>query len=215
MTDHPKSRGKGLFITLEGGEGAGKSTQIAHIRDWLEDQGHVVRLTRQPGGTPLSEKIRALLLDARHTGMNPTTELLLLFADRSEFLHRVVRPALAAGETVLCDRFTDSTYAYQGGGRGLEPARIATLEALVQDGLQPDLTLLLDLDPDAGAQRALQRGEADRFEREDRAFFQRVREAYRQRVAAAPERFEVIDASGTPDEVWSLIRIALTARLAA
>lgn len=210
-----KASVQGLFITLEGGEGAGKSTQMRHIREWLEGRGHTVRETRQPGGTPLAEKTRALLLDARHQGMDPTAELLLLFADRAEFLARVVRPALAAGETVLCDRFTDSTYAYQGGGRGQPGELIARLEALVQGELQPDLTLLLDIDPRRGARRAARRGAADRFEREDPEFFERVRNVYLARAAQEPDRFEVIDASGDPAAVWRRIREVLKRRFKA
>lgn len=214
MSGARERRLKGMFITLEGGEGAGKSTQIHRMRDWLERRGHRVRLARQPGGTPLSEKIRALLLDARNDGMSATSELLLLFADRAEFLARVVRPALAAGETVLCDRFTDSTYAYQGGGRGVPPADIGALEALVQQGLQPNLTFLLDLDIEEGHARAAQRGAADRFEQEDREFFERVRASYLARAGQQPQRFVVIDASGAPEHVWSRIRAVLEERLA-
>jgi dTMP kinase len=202
-----------LFITLEGGEGAGKSTQVHNIRDWLEGHGHSVRLTRQPGGTPLAEKIRALLLDAGNEGMHPTAELLMLFADRAEFLHQVVRPALANGETVLCDRFTDSTYAYQGGGRGVATEDIGMLEELVHGDLQPDLTLLLDIEVAQGMARASKRGDADRFEQEDQGFFERVRAAYLARVRRYPARYCVVDASGDPDQVWQAIRQQLELRL--
>lgn len=203
----------GLFITVEGGEGAGKSTQMTHIREWLESCGHTVRQTRQPGGTPLAEKIRHLVLDAGTESMHPRAELLLLFADRTEFLHEVVRPALAAGETVLCDRFTDSTYAYQGGGRGVPLRDIEMLEELVHGDLQPDLTLLLDIEVEEGMARAARRSDADRIEREDLAFFERVRAAYLARAKADPERYAVIDAAGKPDEVWDGIRSVLEERL--
>jgi len=203
----------GLFITIEGGEGAGKSTQLAGIRAWLEAVGHTVLVTRQPGGTPLAEQIRDLLLNAAHAGMDPTTELLLMFAARAEFLATVVRPALEEGRTVLCDRFTDSTYAYQGGGRGVPQEHIALLEELVHGDLQPDLTLLLDLDVAHGAERAAGRGESDRFEQEDRAFFERVRGAYLERARRNPRRFEVIDAAGPPEAVQARIERALERRL--
>jgi len=168
---------KGLFITLEGGEGAGKSTQLAYIRQRLEAAGVTLHVTREPGGTPLGEQIRELLLDHRQTDMATDTELLLMFAARAQHLAERIRPALAAGEWVLCDRFTDATYAYQGGGRGIDSQRIAVLENWVQGTLRPDLTLLLDLPVNVGMARANGRGELDRFEREQQAFFDRVRVA--------------------------------------
>ena len=190
---------KGLFITLEGGEGAGKSTQMAFVQQMLQQRleaaGKALHVTREPGGTELSEQIRGLLLDHRQTAMDSDTELLLMFAARAQHLAQLIKPALAAGDWVLCDRFTDATYAYQGGGRGIEMARIAQLEDWVQGSLRPDLTLLLDLPIDVGMARAGERGELDRFEREKLDFFEKVRGTYRERAAAEPERFRIIDAA--------------------
>jgi dTMP kinase len=185
----------GRFITVEGGEGAGKTTQLAFIREYLERAGYQVVLTREPGGTALGEEIRSLLLGHRHDGMAPATETLLMFAARAEHLERVIRPALAAGRWVLCDRFTDATYAYQGGGRGLPPERIAVLEDWVQGELRPDLTLLFDLPVAAGLQRAGRRGAADRFEREKADFFERVRAAYLERAWRDPDRHRIVNAA--------------------
>lgn len=184
----------GHFITVEGGEGAGKSTQLAFMREYLERAGQHVMLTREPGGTELGEEIRALLLGHRHDGMAVTTETLLMFAARAEHLEQVIRPSLAAGCWVLCDRFTDATYAYQGGGRGLPATQIALLEDWVQGSLRPDLTLLFDLPVEIGLARAGRRGAADRFEREDWAFFARARAAYLQRASREPDRYRVVDA---------------------
>ncbi|SCZ59130.1 dTMP kinase [Thiohalomonas denitrificans] len=192
---------RGRFITLEGSEGSGKSTNLAYIRQRLEESGVDVVVTREPGGTPLGESIRDLLLDHRNSDMGTDTELLLMFAARAQHLHERILPALDAGRWVLCDRFTDATYAYQGAGRGVPEERIATLEAFVQAGLQPDLTLYLDVPVEVGLARAGARSEPDRFEREAVAFFERVREGYRHRASADPERFRIIDASGTLDEV--------------
>lgn len=192
---------RGCFITLEGGEGAGKSTSMDFMRRHLEAAGRRVCVTREPGGTALGEAVRGLLLDTRFEGMSADAELLLMFAARAEHLARVIRPALARGEWVLCDRFTDATYAYQGGGRGIDEARIRVLEDWVQQGFEPDLTLLFDLPVEQGLARAGERGELDRFEREQRAFFERVRQAYLQRAQAAPGRFRVIDASRDYPEV--------------
>jgi len=186
---------QGLFITLEGGEGAGKSTQLDYVRRRIEAAGICLHVTREPGGTPLAEQIRELLLEHRQEPMAADSELLLVFAARAQHLANLIRPALARGEWVLCDRFTDATYAYQGGGRGIAPARIAVLEDWVQGGLRPDLTLLLDLPVEAGMARAGRRGALDRFEREQRAFFERVRAAYLARAAAEADRFRIIDAS--------------------
>jgi len=191
----------GRFITLEGGEGAGKSTNLAYIRDRLAAAGIAVSVTREPGGTPLGEGIRGLLLDPAHTAMHADTELLLMFAARAQHLHELVLPALERGEWVLCDRFTDATYAYQGGGRGLDMHRIAQLETWVQGGFQPYRTLLFDLPVDVGLQRAGQRGSLDRFEQEQTAFFERVRNSYLDRARAFPDRFRVIDAGRTLGEV--------------
>lgn len=201
---------RGLFITLEGGEGAGKTTSIAFVRNFLEQAGKKVLVTREPGGTPLGEKIRALLLEGRE-GMHDETELLLMFAARAEHLARVVQPALAAGSVVVCDRFTDATYAYQGGGRGVAQARIAALEEWVQQGLRPDLTLLLDIPVDQGLKRAGQRSAPDRFEREAREFFERVRQAYLAIAAREPQRVKVVDASKDLVQVEQQLRGALEA----
>ncbi|KIV62806.1 Thymidylate kinase [Pseudomonas sp. FeS53a] len=185
----------GLFITLEGPEGAGKSTNRDFIASRLRERGVEVLLTREPGGTPLAERIRELLLAPSDESMAVDTELLLMFAARAQHLDRVIRPALEAGQVVLCDRFTDATYAYQGGGRGVSMARIAELERFVQGSLRPDLTLVFDLPVEVGLQRAAARGRLDRFEQEDRSFFDAVRQAYLERAAQAPERYRVIDAA--------------------
>jgi dTMP kinase len=184
----------GQFITVEGGEGAGKTTQLAFMCEVLERVGCRVTLTREPGGTALGEEIRALLLGHRHDGMALATETLLMFAARAEHLERVIRPALAAGHWVLCDRFTDATYAYQGGGRGLPLERIAILENWAQGELRPDLTLLFDLPVAVGLTRAGRRGAADRFEREEMAFFERVRAVYLERASRSPNRYRIVNA---------------------
>ena len=204
----------GYFITLEGGEGAGKTTQMLHLREWFEQRGDTVLLTRQPGGTALAEKIRHLLLHDESEPIMPLTELLLLFAARVQFLSHVVEPALAKGHTVLCDRFTDSTYAYQGGGRGVSPEDIAVLEELVHGHLQPNLTFLLDIPVEQGMARAANRSHADRIEKENLSFFEGVRAAYLARANECPDRFEVIDARPAPDQVWNSIRAALESRFA-
>ncbi len=184
----------GLFITLEGPEGAGKSTNREYLAERLREQGIAVLLTREPGGTPLAERIRELLLASSAEAMAADTELLLVFAARAQHLAEVIRPALARGTVVLCDRFTDATYAYQGGGRGLSVERIAQLEQFVQAGLRPDLTLLFDLPIEIGLARAEARGRLDRFEQEGRGFFEAVRQTYLQRAAQAPARYRIVDA---------------------
>lgn len=186
---------RGLFITLEGGEGAGKSTNLAFIRQWLQRAGHEVLVTREPGGTELGERVRDILLHSKQLHITPESEMLLMFAARSEHIAKVIGPALVAGKVVLCDRFTDATYAYQGGGRGLPSERIAAIENWVQGDLRPDLTLLFDVPVEAGRERAGQRSEPDRFEREDNEFFLRVREAYLYRATSEPARIRIIDAS--------------------
>lgn len=185
----------GKFITLEGGEGVGKSTNLRFITQWLESRGIDFVQTREPGGTPLAEQLRTLLLEKRDESVDPTAELLMVFAARAQHLSEVIKPALAAGKWVVCDRFTDATYAYQGGGRGLDRTLIAQLEQTVQGALRPDRVLLLDLDPEIGLQRAASTGEADRFESEQSVFFRKVRAAYRERADAAPGHYAVIDAS--------------------
>lgn len=175
----------GLFVTLEGPEGAGKSTNRDYLAERLRERGIEVQLTREPGGTPLAERIRELLLAPSDEPMAADTELLLMFAARAQHIAGVIRPALARGAVVLCDRFTDATYAYQGGGRGLPEARIAALESFVQGDLRPDLTLVFDLPVEIGLARAAARGRLDRFEQEDRRFFEAVRQTYLQRAAQA------------------------------
>lgn len=204
---------RGRFITVEGGEGAGKSTMIHRVRQWLVDHGHKVITTREPGGTELAEKIRDIVLGAEHTALCPTAELLLVFASRAQHLHELIRPALASGATVLCDRFTDASWAYQGGGRGLSADLIATLENAVHGDLQPDLTILLDLPAAAGLRRISNRGEPDRIEQESLAFFERVRQAYLARATAMPGRFAVIDASVDEAAVWQQLERTLQERL--
>jgi len=184
-----------LFITLEGPEGAGKSTNREFLAERLREQGIDVVLTREPGGTPLAERIRELLLAPSDEPMNADTELLLVFAARAQHLAEVIRPALARGAVVLCDRFTDATYAYQGGGRGLSHDRIATLETFVQGDLRPDLTLVFDLPVEVGLARATARGRLDRFEQEGRTFFDAVRSTYLKRAEAAPERYRLVNAA--------------------
>ena len=185
----------GLFITLEGPEGAGKSTNREYLAERLRERGIEVQLTREPGGTPLAERIRELLLDPTNEPMAVDTELLLVFAARAQHIAQVIRPALARGAVVLCDRFTDATYAYQGGGRGLPVERIAQLESFVQGDLRPDLTLVFDLPVEIGLSRAAARGRLDRFEQEGRAFFEAVRATYLGRACAEPTRYHVLDAA--------------------
>jgi dTMP kinase len=184
----------GLFITLEGPEGAGKSTNRDYLAARLREQGIEVLLTREPGGTPLAERVRELLLAPSSESMAADTELLLVFAARAQHLAEVIRPALARGMVVLCDRFTDATYAYQGGGRGLSVERIAQLEDFVQGALRPDLTLLFDLPIEVGLARAAARGRLDRFEQEGRSFFEAVRQTYLQCAAQAASRYRILDA---------------------
>ena len=195
----------GLFITLEGPEGAGKSTNRDYLAERLRSQGIEVLLTREPGGTPLAERIREVLLAPGEEQMNPDTELLLVFAARAQHLAEVIRPALARGAVVICDRFTDSTYAYQGGGRGLCLARIATLETFVQGDLRPDLTLLFDLPVEVGMARASARGRLDRFELEGQVFFDAVRTAFLQRAEAEPARYHLLDAAQPLTQVQQAI----------
>lgn len=205
----------GLFITLEGPEGAGKSTNREYLAERLREQGVDVLLTREPGGTPLAERIRELLLDPSDEPMAADTELLLVFAARAQHLQQVIRPALAKGSVVLCDRFTDATYAYQGGGRGLSIERIAQLEQFVQAELRPDLTLIFDLPVEVGLARAAARGRLDRFEQEGRGFFEAVRQAYLQRTAQAPQRYRVLDAGQSLAQVQADIDALLPSLLEA
>jgi dTMP kinase len=187
---------RGCFITLEGIEGAGKSTVARYILEWLQSRGERAVLTREPGGTPLAERVRELVLKPDGEAIPPEAEMLLMFAARSLHLANLIRPALARGEWVICDRFTDATRAYQGGGRGLARAAIESLAQLVHADLQPDLTLLLDLPVATGMARAeARRGQTDRFEREQAAFFERVRAAYLELARTDPHRFCIVDAS--------------------
>jgi dTMP kinase len=206
---------RGRFITVEGGEGAGKSSNLAHIQSLLEAAGKQVLFTREPGGTPLGESIRELLLGHQHTGMADETELLLMFAARAEHLNSKILPALESGTWVLCDRFTDASYAYQGAGRGIAHERIATLEQYVQGDLRPDLTLLLDLPVETGLERAGKRSAPDRFEKEAVDFFHKVRQGYLQIAADEPERVRVIDASPALEQVQQQISSVLEEYLSA
>jgi dTMP kinase len=184
---------RGRFITFEGIDGAGKSTQLKWLAGFIRDRGIGVRVTREPGGTPLGEEVRELVL-ARDHQLDPETETLLMFAARREHVERIVLPALTAGEWVLCDRFTDATYAYQSGGSGVTWEKIVRLEQWVHQELQPDLTLLLDVTPEVGRRRADEDRTADRFEREKQEYFLRVRDAYLRRARECPGRIRVIDA---------------------
>jgi len=199
----------GRFITVEGIEGVGKSTNIEFLHRQLLAAGREVVLTREPGGTPLAEAIRGLLLDPAYTGMDPRCELQLVFAARAEHLARVIRPALAQGKWVLCDRFTDATYAYQGGGRGIDTTIIASLETLVQGSFHPDLTLLLDVPVAVGLARAGKRGALDRFEQEQVEFFERVRLCYLDMSREHAARYRVIDAVQPLDAVQRELEVVL------
>ncbi|MGW8247370.1 MAG: dTMP kinase [Acidiferrobacterales bacterium] len=194
---------RGLFITLEGVEGAGKSTNIPFVAKLLEKTGQEIVVTREPGGTKLGERIRGLLLDPDpELTIEPESELLLMFAARAQHFHQVILPAMKSGKTVLCDRFTDASFAYQGAGRGIPIGKIAQLQTWLQGDLRPDLTLIFDIDVEAGLERANGRGDPDRFEQEKVDFFQRVRNYYLQR-ATQRERYRVIDASGDISSVES------------
>ena len=203
---------QGCFITVEGGEGAGKTTNMTFIKQCLDNWEVPYIHTREPGGTDLAEQIRELLLSKRDEKVAPTAELLLVFAARAQHLAEVIIPALQQGKIVLCDRFTDATYAYQGGGRQLDVDLIAELEQRVQGALRPDLTLLLDVSIETGMARAGQRGELDRFEQENIAFFNRVRDAYLARAEEYPQQFAIIDAGKSLNEVQAQIKSVLAQR---
>ena len=196
---------RGLFITVEGGEGVGKSTNMAYIENCLRDSGIDLQVTREPGGTALGEELRQLLLQVREQSVSATTELLLIFAARAQHMEELIEPALAAGRWVLCDRFTDATYAYQSGGRGIDAATVRSLEKLVLGALRPDCTLLLDAPVDVGMARARGRGELDRFEREEIDFFERVRATYLRLAQDGEGRYRVIDASQPLEDVQQQI----------
>ena len=203
----------GRLITLEGGEGAGKSTLLEGLLAYLRGRGIDAQRFREPGGTPLGEAVRATLLDHQYRGMCAESELLLMFASRAELVRKVIRPALADGRWVLCDRFTDASYAYQGGGRGQPSERIRELERWAALDLQPDLTFLLDLSVEEGRARRGGRGHADRIESEEDGFFERVHAAYRARADAAPQRFRVLDARGPAAAVLAAATAALQSLL--
>lgn len=196
---------KGLFVTLEGGEGVGKTTNFNLIKSRLSDAGIPFIETREPGGTPMAEEVRNLLLSKREEAVDPLAELLLVFAARSQHLQKKIIPALNNGSWVLCDRFTDSTYAYQGGGRGIEIKKIAELENLVQNGLHPDVTFLLDAPIEVGMERARSRAELDRFESEDLEFFENMRKQFLHRASEQSDRFVLVDASKDLESVQKQI----------
>jgi len=200
----------GRFISLEGGEGVGKTTNIAYIQSLLEEQNISVLLTREPGGTPLAEAMRQLLLDKNQEEITEQAELLMMFAARAQHIKHVIKPALERGVWVLCDRFTDSTYAYQGGGRAMDITAINWLENFVQGELRPDLTLLLDAPVQVGMNRAAQRGKLDRFELEKITFFEKVRQAYLALAEQQPERIKVVDATQTLELVQASIHQSIS-----
>lgn len=199
----------GRFVTFEGIDGAGKSSHIEALAAWLRARGHAVLVTREPGGTALAEQLRELVL---HAPMDALTEALLVFAARRDHVETAIRPALERGASVLCDRFTDATFAYQGGGRGFDLEVLGNLERWVQGGLQPDLTLWFDLPAALAAERRAAARAPDRFEQQDEAFFERVIDGYRARAAAAPSRFARIDATQTPAQVAAQIAAVLRER---
>lgn len=205
---------RGQFITFEGTEGVGKSTQLVTAKDALEAAGKTVLVTREPGGTPMAEAIRELLLSPRDEAVNDLAELLLMFAARAQHLHTLILPTLEQGTWVLCDRFTDATYAYQGGGRGVPQEQIAVLEQLVQDEVRPDHVILLDAPVEVGMARARNRSTPDRFEREKTAFFQRIRDCYLQRADQQPLRYHVVDAAQSIDDVSHQVSGLITSLLA-
>jgi dTMP kinase len=196
----------GRFITFEGIDGAGKSSHIEALATLLRERGHAVLVTREPGGTPLAENLRQWVLNQ---AMDTLTESLLVFAARRDHLRQIIEPALARGDAVLCDRFTDATFAYQGAGRGFDLAVLTQLESWVQQGRQPDLTLWFDIAPELAAQRRGGGRRPDRFEAQDIAFFTRVRAGYAARAAAQPQRFALIDAAPAPTEVWQQVSAAV------
>ena len=203
MTDQPRQKGK--FITIEGGEGAGKSTNIEFIKQHLKNKSVDLLCTREPGGTLYAEKIRDLLLSHESEPLAPNAELLLIFAARAQHLSELIMPALEQGQWVLCDRFTDATYAYQGAGRNLGYEAVSTLENLVQGQMRPDLTLILDIPVELGMSRVKQRGEPDRFETEQLGFFATIRQAYLDMAQQNPQRYRVVDTRQTLEQVQASI----------
>ncbi|WP_323752924.1 dTMP kinase [Marinobacter sp.] len=202
---------RGRFITFEGTEGVGKSTQMKNAAATLESMGIDCVVTREPGGTPVAENIRELLLAPRDESVHEMTELLLMFAARAQHLHTHILPALDSGKWVLCDRFTDATFAYQGGGRGVSKERIAVLEALVQGDVRPDHVILLDAPVETGMARAKNRGELDRFEQEDVEFFQRIRNSYLERATATPGQYHIVNAALPLEQVSESVAALLAA----
>ncbi len=200
---------RGLFITLEGGEGAGKSTNMAFIQRYFNDHNLPFVNTREPGGTPLAEDLRSLLLAPRDELVDSDAELLMMFAARAQHLKQKILPTLDKGISILCDRFTDATFAYQGGGRGIPMQRIALLEQFVQGDIRPDLTIYLDVPVDVGMARAAERGQLDRFEQEKHEFFERVRSVYLQRAQDNPTRYRIINAAQSLDEVQADLKTVL------
>jgi len=219
MTTHTHQSRPGQFITLEGTEGGGKSTNLVFIQQWLQDKGLEVVVTREPGGTPISEAVRQILLDPNYNEMTVETELLLMFAARNQHIQQIILPALADGKWVVSDRFTDASYAYQGGARGMDYQRIAQLEDWVQQGFVPEMTFVFDLPIEEGLRRVAARsnltGQAiDRFEQEQAAFFEKVRSAYLYRAHQGPARYQVLDASQPLSNVQAQIHTRLTQLLA-
>lgn len=206
---------KGLLITLEGGEGSGKSTQIQLLTQWLRELGHEVVCTREPGGTPLAEEIRELLMVPRQEKVAPLTELLLYQAARAQHVRDVIQPALMRGALVLCDRFVDSTRAYQGAGRTLPEEAVDQLNRLATDGVWPDLTLILDIPEEAGLQRAIDRGSDDRMMEETRSFHRNIRSAFQRLALEEPDRITMVDGSPSPEEVFAALKERVTALLEA
>ena len=215
MTDQGNNNGnQGFFITVEGSEGSGKTTSLNFISDWLTDNGIDFIQTREPGGTPLAEQIRNMLLYPEFDEViDDATELLMVFAARAQHLRHVIKPALLAGKVVVCDRFTDTTWAYQGGGRQMKSEWIAQLETMVQGDIRPDMTLFLDVPVDIGLKRAGQRSAPDRFEKEHIQFFERIRAAYQKRAELLDKQYVVIDSSQTVDRVNEALDTALCERL--
>lgn len=203
----------GLFITFEGPEGSGKTTQIQPLAEYLRSQGWDALTLREPGGTPISEQVRAVLMNLANTAMHPRTEILLFLAARAQLVEEVIRPALARGQIVLCDRYADSTLAYQGYGHGVDLNTLRRLLQFATGGLQPDLTFLLDVDPLVGLRRKRKEGEWNRLDAYDEPFHQRVRTGYLQLAQAEPQRWVIVDAAQPPDAVQSVLRQSVLARL--
>ena len=208
------TKNRGLFITVEGVEGVGKSTNIETIKNFLAEKNVEFVLTREPGGTLIAEQIREILLKPHEEKLTELSELLLVFAARAQHVATVIKPALVSGRWVICDRFTDATYAYQGGGRGLNKSIITRLEDMVQNELRPDLTIILDLDPETGMERAAKRGSLDRFEQEHLEFFNKVRAVYLEIARAEPRRCVIVDASSPIETVQANLRTIIQSKLA-